>query len=83
MGDGYGHIAIVYENINNSNFTSFDQNWNTPLLCNIEVHNYNNILGWIRKKGSIPPTPTPTQIKKQKFPWVIYTNIFRRKRNNF
>lgn len=50
VGSGAGHIAIAYENINETNFVSFDQNWNTPLKCNIETHSYSNILGWLRVK---------------------------------
>lgn len=86
VGGGYGHIAIVYRNINSSNFTSFDQNWNTPLRCNIEQHNYNHILGWLRKKGTTPdpdpgpePEPTPDENKK-KFPWVLYSRKLKQKR---
>lgn len=79
VGGGYGHIAIVYENISSSSFTSFDQNWNTPLVCNIENHNYNNVLGWIRKKGIVPPIPTIK--KKSKFPWAALTNRIRNKRD--
>lgn len=57
-GGGNGHIAIVYENITSSSFTSFDQNWNIPLHCEITNHNYKNVLGWLRLKGSVPPEPT-------------------------
>lgn len=76
VGGGYGHIAVVYQNITNANFESFDQNWNTPLLCNIETHNYSNVLGWLRLKTS-PPSPETT-IKKSKFPWVLYARKLRK-----
>lgn len=67
VGGGFGHIAIVYENITNTTFTSFDQNWNTPLKCAIENHKYNNILGWIRKKGTTPPSPVLNKSIKKWF----------------
>ena len=88
VGGGYGHIAIVYQNVTSSNFVSFDQNWNTPLRCKIENHTYRNILGWLRKKGSSPspeppdpgpepPSPTPSFTKKTKFKWVLYARKLR------
>ena len=69
VGGGFGHIAIVYENITNTRFTSFNQNWNTPLKCAIENHNYNNILGWIRKKGTTPPSPPSPVLNKSIKKW--------------
>lgn len=79
VGRGNGHIAIVYKNISSSSFTSFDQNWNKPHKCTIENHNYDNVLGWIRKKGIIPPIPITK--KKSKFPWAALTNRIRNKRD--
>lgn len=81
VGGGNGHIAIVYENISSSSFTSFDQNWNEPHKCTIENHNYDNVLGWIRKKGIIPPIPIPITKKKSKFPWAVLRNRIRNKRD--
>ena len=76
VGNGAGHVAIVLNNITNENFNSFDQNWNTPLLCNIETHNYSNVLGWLRKKGGISLIK-----KRKKFPWVLYARKLRKKRS--
>lgn len=78
-GGGAGHVAIAYQNINTNSFGSFDQNWNTPLLCNLETHNYNNVLGWIRKKGSTPIPPMPIEKKRKNFNWPVFTkNILKR-----
>ena len=65
VGSGNGHVAIVYTNVSNSGFTSFDQNWNTPLQCNIETHSYNNVSGWLRSKSS--PTPTSDWIAVDRY----------------
>lgn len=40
-----------------------------------------NTRGTIVKWDSTPPTPTPTVIKKKKFPWVIYFRKLRNRRN--
>lgn len=79
VGGGNGHIAIVYENISSLSFTSFDQNWNKPHKCTIENHKYDNVLGWIRKKGIIPPIPITK--KKSKFPWAVLINRIKNKRD--
>ena len=35
---------------------------------------------WIEYDGGItPPTPTPTVVKKSKFPWVLYARKLRKK----
>lgn len=67
VGGGAGHVAICYDSISSESFRSFDQNWNTPLECNIETHTYNHVLGWLRLKGSTPPTPQPTNKHK----WLL------------
>lgn len=72
----YGHVDIAYRNITNSGFTSFSQNWGTPLECSLVNHNYVNVLGWLRPK-STPPTPTR---RKSKFNFLLfgYQNKLRR-----
>lgn len=82
VGSGAGHIAIAYQNIENDSFVSFDQNWNTPLKCNIETHNYNNVLGWLRFKSNepIPPVPPIIILKKKKFNWAVFTKNIRKRR---
>lgn len=50
VGSGAGHVAIAVNNINEETFNSFDQNWNSPLLCSLETHSYNNVVGWLRPK---------------------------------
>ena len=78
VGGGAGHIAIAYREIKKDSFISFDQNWNTPLLCNIETHSYSNVLGWLRFK-SYEPVPSEI-IKKKKFNWSVFTNNIRKRR---
>lgn len=55
-GGGAGHIEIVLSNISPTGFTSFGQNW-VPNTCAISNHNWNNVLGYLKPKGSIPPEP--------------------------
>lgn len=76
VGGGYGHVDIAYQNISNTSFIGFDQNWNSPLRTSIENHNYNNVLGWLRKKS--PSPPIPTTFKKSKFPFVLYARKLRK-----
>lgn len=78
VGGGAGHIAIAYQNIENDSFVSFDQNWNTPLKCNIETHNYVNVLGWLRFKNYEPISSEI--IKKKKFNWAVFTKNIRKRR---
>lgn len=72
----YGHVDIAYINISVSSFTSFSQNWGTPLECSLVNHNYTNVLGWLRPK-STPPTPSQ---RKGKFNFLLfgYQNKLRR-----
>lgn len=60
----YGHVDIAYSNISLSGFTSFSQNWSTPLQCSLVNHSYNNVSGWLRKKGI---SPVSSNYKKFKF----------------
>ena len=47
---GPGHIAIFVDgNING--FHSFDQNYPIGSKAHIQSHNYNRVLGWLRKEG--------------------------------
>lgn len=52
----YGHIAIFDSGDANS-FKSFDQNWPVGTYCHLQQHNYNNVLGWLRKKAIDVPQP--------------------------
>jgi hypothetical protein len=51
----YGHVAICKDG-DPMSFTSFDQNWPVGSYCHFQLHNYNNVLGWLRFKQ------TPTTI---------------------
>lgn len=51
VGSGHGHIAVVLE-ANVNSFKSIDQNWSKPLHVSLETHNYSNVIGFLRKKGS-------------------------------
>ena len=79
VGGGYGHIDFCYQSPTNSSFIGFDQNWNNPLHCSIETHNYNNVSGFLRLKTT-PPSP-PYILPKNKFKWILYTNKLRKQRN--
>ena len=77
-GSGYGHVAIVYSNINSNDFESFDQNW-PQKVGQLVTHTYSHLLGYLRFKST---PPTPVQIIKTKFKWVLYANKIRRRNNN-
>jgi len=48
-GGGYGHIAVVYgTEQNKKTMTCLEQNWK-PLKVSIVTHNYNDVLGFLRK----------------------------------
>lgn len=66
VGSGAGHVAIAVNNINEETFNSFDQNWNTPLLCSLETHTYNNVVGWLRPNTNIT--------KKSNKKWLLARN---------
>ena len=66
VGSGAGHVAIAFNNINEETFNSFDQNWNTPLLCSLETHTYNNVVGWLRPNANIT--------KKSNKKWLLARN---------
>lgn len=45
----FGHIDIfVAGDVNR--FTSFAQNWPNKSACHIQPHNYNYVMGWLRRK---------------------------------
>ena len=64
----YGHVDIAYSNITSSHFTSFSQNWGTPLTCSLVNHDYTNVSGWLRKKEPSPVTITD----ENKFNFVLF-----------
>lgn len=74
----YGHVDIAYSNISSSGFTSFSQNWGTPLTCSLVNHDYTNVSGWLRLKVT-PPTPTPTS-GKNKFNFILFGYYSKLKR---
>ena len=74
----YGHVDIAYSNISSSGFTSFSQNWGTPLTCSLVNHDYTNVSGWLRLKTT-PPTPTPSS-RKNKFNFILFGYYSKLKR---
>lgn len=61
VGGGAGHIAITTEKGKQTTFKSLDQNWSKKQLITLESHNYNNVLGFIRKKGNVSKTYTEAE----------------------
>ena len=57
-----GHVAI-YLSGDVMKFNSFDQNWPVGSKPHVQLHNYNNVLGWLRFKGVISD---PTNELKKK-----------------
>ena len=72
----YGHVDICYEDVDSNGFTSFSQNWGTPELCSIVVHNYVNVLGYLRFRN----VPGDYSLHRKGFKWVLYTNKIRNRR---
>ena len=72
----FGHIAIFDRGDTNS-FTSFDQNY--PVqgyidtkgnhigtgVCHFQNHSYTGVLGWLRPKATVQPTPQVVTITDQ------------------
>ena len=58
---------------------STSQSWQCNTFLNpctiLGIPNVDNTV--IHYDGSVPPTPTPTERKKTKFPWVLYARKFR------
>jgi hypothetical protein len=49
-GGGYGHIGVVYGNASTVKMlVCLEQNWK-PLKVSIVTHNYNDVLGFFRRK---------------------------------
>lgn len=48
----------------------------TTIYHNLSGYNWQEYQG-----GYVPPGPTPTDVKKKRFPWVLYARKFRNKRN--
>ena len=51
-----GHVG-VFTSGDVWRFNSFDQNFPTGTLCHVQVHNYTGVLGWLRAKVVVPPSP--------------------------
>lgn len=51
VGGGFGHVGVATGNGNANSFQSFDQNWSIAFKCQLEDHNYNHVIGWLRPKG--------------------------------
>lgn len=64
VGKGAGHVAVCVEKGNTNNFKSIDQNWSQKEKVTEEIHNYNNVSGWLRPVGSKPKDDCE-DIKKQ------------------
>lgn len=73
VGSGAGHVAIAVNNINEETFNSFDQNWNSPLLCSLETHTYNNVVGWLRPNANITKKSNKKWLLERNKKILIYT----------
>lgn len=73
VGSGAGHVAIAFNNINEETFNSFDQNWNSPLLCSLETHSYNNVVGWLRPNANITKKSNKKWLLERNKKILIYT----------
>lgn len=62
VGGGAGHVAIAIKKGTLTQFSSLDQNWSKPLFVTKETHNYTNVLGWMRKKGTMATISVDTAI---------------------
>ncbi len=70
-GGGFGHIAIFLEG-NVNLFTSLDQNWPTLSKVTKTVHNYTNVLGWLRPiKPENKPIGGQMEIDKKLFEELV------------
>jgi len=71
----WGHVAMYYEG-NVNTFKSLDQNYPTGTPCHIQGHNYNNVLGWLRYKGSPPQEDLQKILDEMRFErdrnWDLY-----------
>lgn len=58
---GAGHIAVCLQpRPGTGTFVSVDQNWGGKTIHTV-IHNYNNVVGWLRIKGQAPaPAPAPS-----------------------
>jgi hypothetical protein len=55
--NSFGHIDIcISASVNSSKFTGFDQNWGSK-EAHIQIHNYNNVVGWLHPKEEPMPDP--------------------------
>ena len=86
----YGHIAFATTDWNSSTTSAMllGQNQVNPsattghpnTITNVNVSNF---LGAFRFIGWQPTTPPPTSRKKKRFPFVLYANRLRQKRQMF
>ena len=63
-GGGFGHVGI-FSSGDINNFVSFDENWPVGSVCHFQPHTYTNVLGWLRPKNVVVPTPDPCIITDQ------------------
>ncbi len=68
-GGEYGHVAVFLRGTVND-FTSFDQNYPTGSACHEQYHNYYNVLGWLRYKG------TTMELKDTEIDWADFEGNF-------
>lgn len=61
---GAGHIAIFDSAVSPGVFRSFDANWGGA-ACHFVTHNWNNVIGWMVPKTSIPAPSTGGTILNQ------------------
>lgn len=52
-GNPYGHVG-VFDSGDVNSFTSYDQNWPVGSNVHPQAHNYDHVLGWLRRKGLEP-----------------------------
>lgn len=87
---GAGHVAIVEEineqtgeiTCSNSEYQGryFFITYITPVNNKYDWGTNYAFQGFIYNPFITPTPPTPTEIKKRKFPWAIYSRILRAKR---
>jgi len=49
-GSKAGHVAIARGSCTRNALYTFDQNWSRRRCCTKETHDYDNVIGWLRKR---------------------------------